>query len=177
MEGNQRMHIEAPLFPSSVLTPAPSFGYPMAECEPRCCGPRARPRAESGETPARPHILWGLLSWKKRYLAYDQWCWEWEFSQRLRLNSDLFSCFWKCNNLSIKALSICQNNACPFVQTKELQLLCKHWKGTTFACRGEKKKNPICNEINDTNVAKRRMGTHLTLGQEKNEVSLPTLMK
>lgn len=43
--------------------------------------------------------------------------------------------------------------------------------------RGEEEKNPICNKINDSNVAKRRMATHLTLGQEQNEVSLPTLMK
>lgn len=86
---------------------------------------QSKRRAESGEAPVGPHCPVRLAVLEKRYLACDQHFWEWEYSQRLWLNSDLFSCFWKCNNLSIKALSICQNNACPFVQTKELQLLCK----------------------------------------------------
>lgn len=53
--GNQEVCISAPLFPPSMLAPAPPIGYLVAECEPRQCGPRARPRAESGEAPVRPH--------------------------------------------------------------------------------------------------------------------------
>lgn len=69
VEGNQEVPISAPLFPPSVLTPASPIGYLVAESEPRQCGPRARPRAESGEVPVRPHCPVRFAVLENRHLA------------------------------------------------------------------------------------------------------------
>lgn len=55
-----------------------------------------------------------------------------------------------------------------FCTNERITAIVQTLKGYHICMQREKKKNPICNKINYTNVAKRHTSIHLTLGQEQN---------
>lgn len=55
-----------------------------------------------------------------------------------------------------------------FCTNERITAIMQTLKGYHICMQRGKKKNPICNKINYTSVAKRHMSIHLTFGQEQN---------
>lgn len=55
-----------------------------------------------------------------------------------------------------------------FCTNERITAIMQTLEGYRICMQRGKKKNPICNKINYTSVAKRHMSIHLTLGPEQN---------